>query len=288
MSLKRQKTPPFLCCGFIQKMVLWKKLFLKGEKKYMKLKTLISLIGTYSSVVTPPSGTGGIPKPYVTVDGDTITIHTAYTRTFKTNSSHATYDADRNIIRVYGNKYRVWMVEKNYVAEIDVSSLSYHLNQIIGLYTSYTNPNGMSHLSISTTKGFSENYSISYTKEITIGLASTITLGIEGIGLSATNNTEAIAKQSFSSTYGYSLTYSNSVTKNITVELKKIPENCLVSYGIAANILKGKVTTYVEEHWFYGIYKSEYSENNDFEYLADMRDTLVAKNKNTGAEFAYE
>lgn len=248
----------------------------------MKGKALLSLIGTYSPLTTKPI------RPFVMVNGDYITIYTGTSKAYKANSPHVSYDSSKGVIRVYGNKYRPFIVEKNYVAEIDISSLSFHQNQIVGLYTSYTNPNGLSSINISTTKGFSKTYSLSYKTQITIGLASTISLGIEGMGLSATSNTQTIQSQSFSTTYEYSLTYSNSITKNVTMDLNKVPENCHVGCGVAANILRGKVTTYVEEHWFYGIKQTEYSSNNPFEYLSEIHDTLTAKNKSTGEEFAYE
>ena len=251
----------------------------------MNIKTLISLIGTYSSVIVPPPTGGGYP--YVTTTPDTITIHASYKVTYKTSTTHASYDTSKRILRVWGNKFRVWMVEKNYVAEIDVSSLSYSANNIIGLYTSYIDSNGISKLSIETTNTFTETYSVSYSTALTIGLGSTISYGLDMLGLEKTTSQETVESCKFERTEQYSSTFSSSVSKNVDFNLDEDLSNYYVTLGVVADVLKGKVTTYLEEHWFYGSYKAELNENKDFEFLTNIHDSVVYKNKSTGEETTY-
>lgn len=252
----------------------------------MKSKIILSLIGTYSSVLVPPPTTGNA-FPYVTSTADAITIHMGYKITFQTSTSHASYDYKSHILKVWGDRFRVWAVEKNYVAEIDVSSLSYHSNQIIGLYTQYTNPDGISRLEISTTNSYTESYSVSYSQQMTIGLASTITFGFKAYGIEESTNSQLVEKNTFEKEETYSSNFSHSVTKNIEIDLDKDLSDSYVSFGVVANVLEGKITTYLEEHWFYGSYKAELKEDKKFKFLTNINDSLVYKNKSTGKETSY-
>ncbi len=250
----------------------------------MKIKIIITLLSMNFSVLLPP--TTGNSGASVVADGNTVTTYIAG-RSFQTSGSNISYDKEQNIIRVYGERYRVYAVEKNYVAEINVSSLSYLADQIVNLYSTYTNPSGISKINYTITNGFTQDYSLSLQYEVTVGLASTVALGIEMHGVEGTTDMKMTTSYTYGGEKRYSLSYSTEISKSVELQLDQFPSDYYVNYGEVADILSGKVRTYVQEHWFFGVVISEDETNKDFQYLSNIRDSVILKDANTGEEYIY-
>ncbi len=223
-------------------------------------------------------------EPEVTFKGDKIII-TVDNQKYETSIDYAEYDTQKHILRVFGKRYRVNAIEKNYVAEISIDSLFYTPQQIIYTYSDYINPNGLASISFTIENGFTSKYIVTTEYSISIGLANTISFAFSLFGIEGTDSTQQTASFTYKNSKSYSLSFSETISTTVSFNFNELPNNCYVNYGVVANVLEGRVKTYVQEHWFWGIYISECNENKKFQYCTDIFDTIIYKDKTTGREW---
>ena len=112
---------------------------------------------------------------------------------------------------IYGEKWRVFMIEHRKVAQIVDGSYTFHFDELLSQNTDMLSPEGLESMQITTKTAFSQSILISSSVQVTEAEETTIGAGLEVPGVTMNTSQKLQTGKTISSGLEYSTTFVKSL-----------------------------------------------------------------------------
>ena len=157
---------------------------------------------------------------------------------------------------IYGEKWRVFMIEHRKVAQIVDGSYTFQFDELLSQNTDMLSPEGLESMQITTKTAFSQSILISSSVQVTEAEETTIGAGLEVPGVTMNTSKKLQTGKTISTGLEYSTTFANELEYTLVYNPSEIPvpENSSFSLATIGDYIEFKVRVYEEKYYWWGTY----------------------------------
>ena len=181
-------------------------------------------------------------------------------------------------------KWRVGLIEQRYVIEITPGTAEFHSDEIIVRTGEWTSLRGLTEVTLTSTKGFSEEHSVTTTKQIKVGAELTLA-SIFGAGAASASASAQASYTKTTTTY-----YCSKYTENLSFsakykrsEMPEVEDKYQIAPCLVGDFIRAKATVKTIGYWWWGIETVVSPVAFDFELVTYSYNTYCFSNGVYGA-----